>query len=877
MATNDLQTNLDIIDDFTQRLQVAVIGAEETTAKHEKWVEGTVSETIQTVNGPIKTLRGIIAEWEQRSDATVNASITGYDAQFQAKLVDFENEFINYLLTVGFEPAIIYQPGITITRRPQTVAYQGVTYYWGGSLPYTTTGNFTTEPDWLIAQIIGGIEIPQMSFASGGTIVRKTQSVMGSDGEWYFWTGSFPKVVASGSTLESAGGVGVNKFKAASGSVPMRPLMKIVATAAGVVLNSGSFEYGATITSSSQVLAEFGTGKIWKWDGPIPKIVNANSTPANSGGTGLNLWNEITTATGTSGAGITISDNPPVGVGTGHRWYCTTDGRTYIRYADGDSVQWVEESPQNSVFDGLEPRVIASLRRSYAEAGFNLVDGSFENGGVLVNPEDVLVQESTGKVFSGSGVVSPGTDPTSGGFVEQSGKLLKDKLASSDGASQLGTTLQGKTTQDIIDAPYIITGSVNLSNPYWGAPTTGTGDPTAAAANHAAIQKMLNSGAKRCSIDSKPRYLTNTLIMDTRGQTFCGQGKDDEGLIFYGGDVPIISRADPTNINGLGKPGMRVEHMRIADRSTTRVNAWSINLTNGDSNGVDHIFLDGIAGLGATANYGVALGLTYGSTLLPSVAPTFVCHIRNSRLSLAKMILNTSDSYVEDNELWGNSRNFSAQIGAGGNLIRGNQIVPGSQAGILFKSQNNFLLNILRVTDNYFDGSYDSVVTGPGISCDPNSGVITSTFNDNVFWHINGIGASFSTFNDSEFKGIFEDCASADAANTPDLYVEAMSGSRIDCTHKRSVNAPKTGSARVNLSPPLQLVATIGAAVNYVKQNVTSPATYSDTQIGNSEYVVDEGKILNRSTNQTPVNGTTQIKNGIAYFCVGGVWKPFTT
>lgn len=34
---NDLQTNLDIIDDFTQRLQVAVIGAEETTAKHEHW------------------------------------------------------------------------------------------------------------------------------------------------------------------------------------------------------------------------------------------------------------------------------------------------------------------------------------------------------------------------------------------------------------------------------------------------------------------------------------------------------------------------------------------------------------------------------------------------------------------------------------------------------------------------------------------------------------------------------------------------------------------------------------------------------------------------------------------------------------------------
>ncbi len=460
---------------------------------------------------------------------------------------------------------------------------------------------------------------------------------------------------------------------------------------------------------------------------------------------------------------------------------------------------------------------------------------------------------------------------------------LRADLASSGGGGLVGTS-SGKTVEgslveinESLKNIYIITGSVNIANPYWGAPTADTDDPAAAAANHIAIQKMLDSGAKRCSIDSKPRYITDTLIMDTRGQTFAGQGKDDEGLIFYGGNIPIISRASPTNINGLGKPGMRVEHMRIADRSANRVNAWSINLTNGDSNGVDHIFLDGIAGLGATANYGVALGLSYGSTLLPGIAPTFVCHIRNSRLSLAKAILNTSDSYIETNELWGNSRDFSIQVGAGGNLIQGNQIVPGSQAGLFIKSQNNFLINILRVLGNYFDGSYDSIVTGAGIACDPNSGVITSTFKDNTFWHTNGIGAHFTAFNASEFAGIFEDCASADAANTPDLYIESMSGAKINCTHKRSTVAPKTGVNRVNLSPALQLTAVPGGAVNYVGQNVTTEATYANSQIGNPAYVVDDGKILNRSTDQTPVNGTIQIKLGIAYICVGGVWKPLTT
>lgn len=72
----------------------------------------------------------------------------------------------------------------------------------------------------------------------------------------------------------------------------------------------------------------------------------------------------------------------------------------------------------------LEPRIDEALRRSYAEAGYNLVDGSFEAGGTLVNANDVLLQERTGKVFSGpAGVVAAGTNPARRGFVDASGLL----------------------------------------------------------------------------------------------------------------------------------------------------------------------------------------------------------------------------------------------------------------------------------------------------------------------------------------------------------------------------------------------------------------------------------------------------------------------
>ena len=70
-----------------------------------------------------------------------------------------------------------------------------------------------------------------------------------------------------------------------------------------------------------------------------------------------------------------------------------------------------------------------ALRRSYAEAGYNLVDGSFEVGGVLVNANDVLLHEASGKAYSGpAGVVAAGTNPASGGFVDKSGGLLRHEI-----------------------------------------------------------------------------------------------------------------------------------------------------------------------------------------------------------------------------------------------------------------------------------------------------------------------------------------------------------------------------------------------------------------------------------------------------------------
>ena len=371
--STDLETNLQIIEEFTQRLQVAVIGAEETTNKHVDWVEGPVDGTIDTANGPLKTLRGQIAEWRLAADQDVASAINDYDTQFAAALTQFQTEFDAYLITVGFEPAVEYAAGILIERRTQTVVYDGVTYYWTSSLPYTTTGSFGTELSWQIAPIVGGIESPTFTFASGGKLLRKTQSVLGLDGEWYYWTGNFPKTIAVASTLESAGGVGENLFKISSGFPPLRPTLKLLSTSIGMELNVGSFEGGATLTAQDEVLAQFLTGKLYKWNGAFPKVVDLFSTPSGSGGISPTGWSEI------------------------------------------------EISYNRRLID-------ESLRRSYAEAGYNVV-GTFQAGFTYVNANDVGIDETTGKGFTGpAGNVAAGTNPASGGFIDISSRLLRNEV-----------------------------------------------------------------------------------------------------------------------------------------------------------------------------------------------------------------------------------------------------------------------------------------------------------------------------------------------------------------------------------------------------------------------------------------------------------------
>jgi hypothetical protein len=84
----------------------------------------------------------------------------------------------------------------------------------------------------------------------------------------------------------------------------------------------------------------------------------------------------------------------------------------------------------SEMFNAMQDSTTRALwERSAAESGYKLVTGSFEEGGTLVNANDVLWSKKLNKIFSGpAGAVAAGTNPSSGGFVDVSA-VLKNTFA----------------------------------------------------------------------------------------------------------------------------------------------------------------------------------------------------------------------------------------------------------------------------------------------------------------------------------------------------------------------------------------------------------------------------------------------------------------
>lgn len=136
---------------------------------------------------------------------------------------------------------------------------------------------------------------------------------------------------------------------------------------AGYTLVTGSFETGATLTNSAEVLLYELEGKAYKWAGTFPKVVPQFSTPANSGDLGPTAWIPVSSETLRSD----LSDQFGVGLVNGANYAFSNvasmvasalitprDGdivmtRGYYDVADGGGSVYTYSSGSTATVDGF--------------------------------------------------------------------------------------------------------------------------------------------------------------------------------------------------------------------------------------------------------------------------------------------------------------------------------------------------------------------------------------------------------------------------------------------------------------------------------------------------------------------------------------------
>lgn len=129
-----------------------------------------------------------------------------------------------------------------------------------------------------------------------------------------------------------------------------------------------------------------------------------------------------------------------------------------------DAATDAENSAKNaeSIVASVSPQVREAMRRTYAEAGFNMVPGSFERGGIVTSTTDVLLYEANGRAYGWDGALSVGgkvvpqnsTPSTAGGvgpnlWLDKSSATLNRNLSEETGAGQIGR-IGGGTVADVM-------------------------------------------------------------------------------------------------------------------------------------------------------------------------------------------------------------------------------------------------------------------------------------------------------------------------------------------------------------------------------------------------------------------------------------------
>lgn len=251
--------------------------------------------------------------------------------------ISFTNNGVNYITASGGSASLYYESNSHVFRNGA-----GITTY--AAITSTGLGVGLSSPESKL-HVSGDVKITGIT-----TTTNTTQATSTTTG-----------------ALQVAGGVGIGGNLYVGGEIVAQKLTIQLTTVTttlietdDIIKTSNVTQATATATGALQIAGGASVGGNL-WVGGTLKA-SLSSDASTSGTTHQVFYNpstrELTTATSSGGASVTISDTPPSTPSNGDLWFDSTTANLRVYYTDQDSGQWVDansgvSSPASSFVDPI--------------------------------------------------------------------------------------------------------------------------------------------------------------------------------------------------------------------------------------------------------------------------------------------------------------------------------------------------------------------------------------------------------------------------------------------------------------------------------------------------------------------------------------------
>jgi hypothetical protein len=329
--------------------------------------------------------------------------------------------------------------------------------------------------------------------------------------------------------------------------------------------------------------------------------------------------------------------------------------------------------------------------------------------------------------------------------------------------------------------------------------------------------------------------------------TFCGLG--EASSVVCSTDVPIIQ----INRGNDDSSNIEITDMTLSYSSMSSTNSFHIEADRPIQLKIYKVTFNGAGrNYSGVLTWDASSGSRTQKINASSSYAAFMTHIESCLFNSASIWLNDSDSRIINNYIWANSTStnnidYAIRLSNGSVNVSGNDIVPGNHSGIYLAST----CSLVRIENNFFDGSWDNVYTGWGIFIGGATEclIVGNTFN-NIYK--GGIYAS-SGYSMNICHNVFCDMnRSAQSSNRYDVRLNGassqLSTGHLVCgnNHRRQNNSTKNYAVYINSYAQATVVNNSLFDWNTPNGAYTKPPFY----VPNDKYSIQKDNKVNVYVNQ---------------------------